>query len=153
MRLGFPMFFEIDESDERIYKDSGVFPPAAGDRPGILKPNNAEKFLLAMAYGFHNHARLKLSKRDSAGFARTEYIHEEGEALIDAIATIETGSLETILDAKRVVTVVEEYAHGGVTLLGQRAAQAPRGTLMEEIELELLDQLEQGVLADADPAG
>jgi hypothetical protein len=147
------MFFEIDESDERVYKDSGIFPPAAGDRPGIIKPNNAEKFLLAMAYGFYKHARLKLLKRDSAGFARTEYIHEEGEALIDAIATIETGTLDTILDMKRVVTVVEEYAHGGVTLLGQRATQAPRGTFMEEIELELWDQLDHGVLADADPAG
>ena len=127
-----PLIIYVDAADKAIYEDKDLWPSS-----GPNKPSNPEKFLAAMAYGYKMNKRLKIVRPDNS-FARGEYFQGDFLALMCAVAAAAEHSLDVLLDGKAVASIAEEYAHGGITLLGQQANSLPPGTLWDEFESTLL---------------
>jgi hypothetical protein len=133
-REAFPLLFNVDEADSEPYGNRDLWPPS-----GPSRPSNAEKFIIAMSYGFKMNVQMQLKKPDPSFQVRSEYFKEDERALLYAVAVASEGNLDVVLDAKKVAHIAEAYAHGGITLLVQRLADAPRGTLWDDLETEVLE--------------
>ena len=133
-REAFPLLFRVDEADIEPYGNRDLWPSS-----GPNKPSNGEKFIIAMSYGFKMNVRVELKRPDPSFQVRGEYFKDDEKALLYAIAVSSEGSLDVVLDGKKVAEIAEAYGHGGITLLGQRLADAPRGTLWDDLEAEVLE--------------
>jgi hypothetical protein len=100
-------------------------------------------FLMAMVYGFINKVKRELTDRDPSGWIRTEYLSDREKSLIEAIAVYDTGSLDVLLDRKRVFSIAEEYAAGGIKLLKDEVFSAQGGSFSKRLESQLLLSLEK----------
>jgi hypothetical protein len=81
----------------------------------FAKDQNKDIFIAAMVIGFREKCKLKLRKRE--GFIRKAYLSPQDLALINAIAISEENSLNVLLDERKVFSIAEEYATGGISLL------------------------------------
>ena len=75
-------------------------------------------FMLALTIGFVEGRRVELESKKEE-LTRTEYLDDKEKSIIKAIAVMETGSLEVLLDKKEVYSIAEEFAAGGIKLLIQ----------------------------------
>ncbi len=97
-----------------------------------------EQFLLAMAVGARNRARLKFEQRQE--FFLRKDLRPEDEAMMGAIALLEAegGALEVLADRSQVLQIAQEFAHGGIRLLAGEFQTAPFGTYSKKFEMELV---------------
>jgi len=102
--------------------------------------DNKDVFLMAMVVGFHQKCRTELDRRE--GFVRTEYLDDKEKALIGALAVHEAKDLGVLLDMKKVFSIAEEYAAGGVKLLKDSVFSGEWGSYVKRFESELLDVFE-----------
>ena len=107
---------------------------------------NKEQFLFAMAVGFKNGVNWELKTQD--GFLRTEYLREEDEALIDAVAlyhSSKTGEnpVEILSDRDKVFVIAEEYAHAGIKLIYDNLTSGQPGSFFKKLELDLFTQIHE----------
>ena len=133
-RTALPLLFLIDATDAKAYGDGDLWPESGPNRP-----SNAEKFIIAMTYGFKMNARVELKKSDPSFMVRSEYLKDDERALLYSIAVAAQKTLDVVLDGKQVARIAEEYAHGGITRLVQRLSDTPEGTLWDDIEADVLD--------------
>lgn len=125
-----PDRFYINKSDRKDYdrlleKDSPFH-----------RRENKELFMMAMIFGFQEGNREELKKKE--GFFRTEYLTDEEMSIIKAIAVAEAGDLNVLLDKKKVFSIAEEYATGGIKILKDKVFSGEYGTYAKRLESELI---------------
>jgi len=97
-----------------------------------------EVFLFAMALGYYKNRRKKLP-RNKLDFIRT-IDFEIKENIINSIAVAAEGNLDIVGDKKKVYSIVEEYAEGGIELLNKMILKPDEyGTPRKIIENELIE--------------
>lgn len=99
--------------------------------------DNKHVFMMAMLTGFRDGSKLKLDKK--FGFFRTEYLTPGELSIIKAIAIAETEDLDVLLDKKKVYSIAEEYAAGGIKLLKDRVSSGGYGSYIKKLEESLVD--------------
>jgi dnd system-associated protein 4 len=102
---------------------------------------NKDLFMMAMVVGFHAGNRIGLDKKE--GFIRVEYLNPIEESIIKTIAISEEGSLDILLDKKKVYSIAEEYATGGIKLLKDEVFSGEYGSYSKKLESELIDEFEK----------
>lgn len=124
----------IRESDRETYNQllDRVSPFADKD--------NKHVFIMALIVGFREKRRVKLDKR--FGFIRSEYLSREEESIIKAIAVAEKEDLDILLDKKKVYSIAEEYAAGGIRLLKEEVTSS-YGSYIKRLESDLLDDFKK----------
>ncbi len=120
----------IRKSDKKDYdrlleRDS----PLAGKENKVL-------FIMAMILGFHEGNKRELDKKE--GYIRTEYLNPEEKSIIKAIAIAEEGDLNILLDKKKVYSIAEGYAAGGIRLLKDKALGGEYGSFGKKLESVLV---------------
>ena len=99
-------------------------------------------FMLALTIGFVEGRRAELESRKEE-LTRIEYLDDKEKSIIKAIAVIETGGLEVLLDKKKVYAVAEEYAAGGIKLLIQKVFSGEYGSFIKRLGNELEERLKE----------
>lgn len=136
MKNNEPDRLNIEQSDREKYynrllkRDS----PFAGRE-------NKNLFIMAMVTGFREGARVKLRKKE--GFVRTEYLSPNEKSIIKAIAVATEGSLDVLLDKRKVYSIAEEYAASGIKLLKDKVFSHEYGSYIKKLESELVDEFEK----------
>jgi hypothetical protein len=110
------------------------------DSPLVGKENK-DLFTMALITGFHEGTRLKLDKRE--GFFLLYHLNDEENSIIKAIAVAEEGDLNILLDKKKVYSIAEEYAAGGIKLLRDKVFSGEYGSYIKKLESELIDEFER----------
>lgn len=138
------IFVCIDESDREIYERLTV--------EKVLKGKNRHKFLFAMAYGVKNNANVRLKNRDTNGYWRFFSSSIEERAMVFAAALNKDNSLKfnTDEDLKQIIETAEEYAHGGIQLLGELQESIQLGTYWKRLEKNLFELFDKISLQDLD---
>lgn len=110
------------------------------DSPLVGKENK-DLFTMALITGFHEGTRVKLDKRE--GFFLLYHLNNEENSIIKAIAVAEEGDLNILLDKKKVYSIAEEYAAGGIKLLRDKVFSGEYGSYIKKLESELIDEFER----------
>jgi len=127
-----PDRFYIRKSDVEHYK-------RIKDRDSPLeKRSNKELFFLALSVGYFEGIRIELDNKE--GFVRTEYLTDKDISLISALAVIEEESLDVLLDKKKVYSIAEEYAAGGIKQLKEMIFGGGYASFNKLLESELIDE-------------
>lgn len=113
--------------EEVVFKDKGT----------------KDVFLLAMLVGFKNGIKIKLTDRDSKGFSRTEYLSDKEKALIESIAIVDQKTLLILKNKKKVYSIAEEYAAGGIKILKDKVFGGRHVSYVKELEKELLEEFKK----------
>lgn len=79
--------------------------------------SSREIFLLAMSYGFSSKNLMTGWKRTNNG-PRLEYMQPKDETLLAAIAVSNAGNPAALKDTEKMYDLAEDYAAGGIALLG-----------------------------------
>ena len=98
-----------------------------------------EQFLIAMAFGFKGKTRRQLENKETSGFFRTSYLRPEDEALINAVAICDTGSVDVLVDRAEVFRIAEEYAHAGIRILVNEWQSTQFASYAKRFEKDLFD--------------
>jgi len=130
-----PDRLNIRKSDRKDYdrlleKDS----PFAGKE-------NKDLFMMALIIGFHEETRVKLDRKE--GFFLLYHLNDKENSIIKAIAVAKEGDLNILLDKKKVYSIVEEYAAGGIKLLKDKVFSGGYGSYIKKLESELIDEFER----------
>jgi len=128
-----PQIIYIDRSDKATY-DKLV------EKGGPLEGMEYKYiFLLAMALGYINNIKTESIERIPGGLFRTSYLNTYEKAIIKAIAIAEEGSLDALLDKRKIYSLAEQYATGGIKIL-QNIAFDKFG---KDLYKKLLDELKR----------
>jgi len=130
-----PDRLNIRKSDRKDYdrlleKDS----PFAGKE-------NKDLFMMALIIGFHEETRVKLDRKE--GFILLYHLNDKENSIIKAITVGEEGDLNILLDKKKVYSIAEEYAAGGIKLLKDKVFSGGYGSYIKKLESELIDEFER----------
>jgi len=101
-------------------------------------------FFMAMALGFLNKEHEELEAKE--GYILIQNIKEPEHALMSAIAFDKTGNLGVFLDKKRVYTIAEEYASGGLKYLKNDVIKEQFGSYNKRLESQLLQQFSKLII-------
>jgi hypothetical protein len=129
---------------DRIYvdkRDLADFSRLKQKDSPFANSQNKDIFLAAMVIGYHEGGRIALKNKE--GYFRVEYLTDEEQALIRAIAISTEGNLGVLLDEQRVYSIAEEYAAGGIQLLKARVFSGEYGSYVKKLESELLRTYEK----------
>lgn len=106
----------------------------------FLEMPRKDQFLFAMAFGFKYQTRRELGTKE--GFFLAKDMGPRDEALMNALAVVETGSVAVLADRARVYQIAEEYAHAGVKLLHSQVTSEQHGSFYKRFERDIFDMLE-----------
>jgi len=134
---GEPDRLYVEKSDIKIYDRL-----KERDSP-FYKKENKEIFIMAMVLGFKEGGTKVLSKKE--GYVRTEYLTPEEKALMNAIAIYNEGTLDVLLDKKKVYSIAEEYAAYGIRLLHDWVFGGEYGSFAKKLESELVQMFEESM--------
>jgi len=98
------------------------------------------QFLFAMAFGFMYGTKRELGTKD--GFFLAKDMGPRDEALINALAVAETGSVAVLSNRARVYQIAEEYAHAGIRLLHDEVTSEEHGSFYKRFERDIFERLE-----------
>ncbi|MBI3825589.1 MAG: hypothetical protein HY294_06320 [Candidatus Rokubacteria bacterium] len=91
-------------------------------------------FLVAACLGFQLNKRVPLERRQQV-FAWSIFSPQDDIPVLRALAIAATGDVKVLLDQGELLTIAEEYANGGISLIEQRVAQEPGDRLLKFAEL------------------
>jgi len=124
-----PDRLNIDPKDRELYEKISEEVPLLQDK------SRKEQFLFALAVGFSNRTRMPLKSRD--GFFLSKDLKIEDEALINAVALHDADDVDILSDRGSIYRIVEEYAHAGIKLLGDKVASVEFGTFWKQFEKDM----------------
>lgn len=130
-----PDRFYIRKSDIEDYKRL-----KERDSP-LEKKSNKDLFILALSIGYFEGIKLELDNKE--GFVRTEYLSEKDKSLISALAVAEEGNLDVLLDKKKVYSIAEEYAAGGIKQLKDMVFSGGYASFSKLLESAMIDEFEK----------
>lgn len=146
----------MSEGPDRLYierKDKERFYDALLRKGSPLGRHNGyqnkDVFLLAMCVGFKEKNRQKLSKRE--GYFLDKDLSNEERALLYALAVSEEANLEVLLDRKKVYSIAEEYANGGIPILYHKVFDESFGSFEKKFEADIVSFLKK-TLESASPS-
>lgn len=99
-------------------------------------------FMLALTIGFVEGRRVELESKKEE-LTRIEYLDNKEKSIIKAIAVMETGGIEVLLDKKKIYTIAEEYSAGGIKLLIQKVFSGEYGSFIKRLGNELEERLKE----------
>ncbi len=108
-----------------------------------LSVENKVAFLIAMTYGYKHDMRAPIEKR--LGWTRTSYLDDEDKCLVSAIA-LASGSPANTHSLAKSLSIAEEYARGGITLL--KDLWESSGELSGSLSVEVIASQKEAVGAD-----
>lgn len=108
----------------------------------LAQKENKYIFMMAMVIGYKEGSRVNLPKGKEE-WVRTEYLNSDEKSVIKAIAVAEEGSLDVLLDKKKVYSIAEEYAAGGIKLLKNSIFSGGYGSFIKKLESELVDEFKK----------
>jgi len=135
----------MPEAPDRIYIDEDdrkLLEKIDGD-PEQLFSHDAgrsrkEQFLCFMAFGFRHGVKRPIEgKKD--GLFLVKDLRPEDEALINAVAIYDSGSVDVLANISRVYETAEQYARGGMRLLLDSIESSQTGTFEKKLEKELYE--------------
>lgn len=100
-------------------------------------------FMMAMALGFREGKRNKLDKKESGGLIRFSYLNDIDKSIIQSVAVATDKQLDVLVDKKKVYSIAEEYASGGIRLLENEAVRGEFGSYQKRLGVKLLEEAEQ----------
>jgi hypothetical protein len=106
----------------------------------FLEMPRKDQFLFAMAFGFMYGTKRELGTKD--GFFLAKDMGPRDEALINALAVAETGSVAVLSNRARVYQIAEEYAHAGIRLLHDEVTSEEHGSFYKRFERDIFERLE-----------
>ena len=111
----------IDESHHEIYEDL-----TTKREHDDLAPFKTMKdlFLLAALIGYRRGKRIPVEKRRNV-FTWAQLSSQEDVPVLRAIAIAETGDVEVLTNSDALLTIVEEYANGGMAEIQEQVAEMP----------------------------
>lgn len=99
-------------------------------------------FMMALSIGYQQKNRVKLDTKD--GLILLYHVPEELKSIIKAISIAEEGmNLNVLLDEKKVYSIAEEYASGGIKILKSKVLGGEFGSYIKKLESELVDEFEK----------
>ena len=113
----------------------------AKDSP-LYKLDNKHIFILSMILGFYNDKRSELGSKPW-NIIRTSYLSPEEQSLIKAIAIATENNLNVLIDKKKVYSIAQEYATGGIKYLKEKVFGKYFGSFNKVIESELIEEFEK----------
>lgn len=99
-------------------------------------------FMLALTIGFIEGRRTELESRKEE-LTRIEYLNDKEKSIIKAIAVAEAGELNVLLDKKKIYSIAEEYAAGGIKLLTQKVFSGEYGSFIKRLGNELEEKFKE----------
>lgn len=93
-------------------------------------------FITAMVLGFYRDRRIPLI-RQKKDIIRTEYFNEQQKDIMKALAVATENNLEVLADKKKVLSIAEEYANGGIKILDNLIFGSEFGSPDKRLESEL----------------
>jgi hypothetical protein len=146
-----PRDLALDGKNHEKFKDLIESSLARALSP-FYKRTMKEVFMYAMGIGFINGRRLKLQKK--IGTIPTTTLDDRDEALIEAAAVTEKGSLDILHkeNIKEAYEIAEEYANGGITDLYSMVFGEEPGDPDRRMEQNLREAFEkEGNVSSAQP--
>lgn len=133
-----PIILYIKETEKDLYerlRNSSDSPLYGFSRKKI--------FMLAMSIGLVEgiYSTLEGSKKET--YVRAEYLDNQDKAIIDAVAIAHDGNLDVIRDQKKVFSIAEGYASGGIRSLIDRVFSGEYGSFIKRLESELRSELDK----------
>ena len=119
------------EKYDRLLGKDGIF---AGK-------DNKDVFIMAMVIGYSRGVKVELTRKE--GYVRFEYLKDRDKSIIKSIAVAETGTLNVLLDKRKVYSIAEEYAAGGIKLLVDMVLRGGYGSFEKKLESELVEEFER----------
>ena len=130
-----PTRLYIERSDkekyDRLLEKDGTF---AGK-------DNKDVFIMAMVIGYSRGVKVELTRKE--GYVRFEYLKDRDKSIIKSIAVADRGTLDVLLDKKKVYSIAEEYAAGGIKLLVEMVFGESYGSFEKRLESELVEEFER----------
>lgn len=108
----------------------------------LNKLDNKHVFILSMIFGYQNDSRVKLGTK-RWNVTRAAYLDDSEKSLIKAIAIASENNLNVLLDKKKVYSIAEEYASGGIKYLREKVFGKYFGSFNKLIESELIEEFEK----------
>ncbi len=103
---------------------------------------NKDIFIAAMVFGFKEKCKIELKKKE--GFIMKSYLDPPEIALINSIAIAEEGNLNVLSNEKKVFSIAEQYAAGGIKLLKDRVlGEDDFGSYSKKLQSEMLREYER----------
>jgi hypothetical protein len=128
----------IRKSDRDIYKDlrEKSTSPFKGKDNRVL-------YMMALAVGFIDGERLEFEPGEKEGFILLKTLEDEDIAIINAIAVAEEDNLSVLADKKKVYTIADEYAAGGIRLLNGEVFGGEYGSYIKKLEGRLVEEYQR----------
>ncbi len=124
----------ISKDDQKLYdvilENEKMFSIKVGE------VDRKDQFIFAMAYGFMMNTRSELKKR--IGLVRLEYLSHEDESFINSVAMFEEKDANVLSDKKKVYSIAEEYASGGIKILASKIENTEFGSFEKAIEKDII---------------
>lgn len=92
-------------------------------------------FLTAACLGFQLGQREVLPKGDKKREIRLDTFHEGDLDILKAIAILESGTVEVLMDMGEILKIAEEYAYAGIQMLERELVQNPGKPLWNFLSL------------------
>ena len=104
---------------------------------------NKRVFMMAMVMGYIMESRKPLKKRYQSGILRTESLKPEDKAIIKALALAEEKDLSIYSDKRKIYTIAEEYASGGIKYLKEDVFGKQHGSYVKRLESDLVERVKK----------
>lgn len=91
-------------------------------------------FMTAVCLGYHINKRVPLARRQQI-FAWTIFSPQDDIPLLRALAIAATGDVKVLLDQGELLTIAEEYANGGISVIEQKLVREPGDRLLKLAEM------------------
>ena len=128
---------------DRIYLEKGEIEKVYDKINLISEEQRKDQFILAMAIGFAMKDRMPLKIKQTLFL--TKYLKPVDEALINAVALMESDDVEILSDKGSVYKIAEEYANAGIHSLMTQEDEAQIGSfnkIFEKTIVEFYEKLE-----------
>lgn len=108
----------------------------------LSKRENKDIFILAMCIGFRKGSCIHLLEQKE-GVTRFEYLSDTDKNIINTLAVHREGSLDVLLNKRKVYAIAEGYASGGIPHLKDMVFSGSYGNFIKKLEAELYDEIDK----------
>jgi dnd system-associated protein 4 len=138
MPVGMPAFPGYIRMDRKQYNDL-LEPIVKEKRSPFYKFDRTGVYIMAAALGFKSKAAKKIQNPiDVRLFAQ---LGKEYMWAIFTIAVAESGKIDVLLDGKKALQIVEEYANGGVQILYDKIFKSNLDYSLENEMIKVLEKV------------
>ena len=124
--------FYIDNSDRAIYDK-------LEKELQIKKMNKKDLFMFAFATGYKNNISSPLEKKLEFFWANN--LRTEDEIILKSIVLKKCNNFEILQNHEELVRIVQEFAHGGISIIKEKLTQ--HGSFIKQMEKEIEEEYQK----------